>query len=216
MHALVEELVGNRKVKVQRFSEQGIFDAKMLKEEQVAKIEDLQTRIALLKQAGLESAARQEEGELAYYRYCLKNAEARQEEDFGVCLTGQQEKILFTRFPVVYQWGWHSRCGDLVEHHIKKYGRGEESSWVYHLGDGAGDASYTAMCWSAYTFESIPSSIIRKIVALQKDPIVRSLDIMAPKQAITDPVLVADCYKIGRRLIARWGEALQPIPGIDS
>lgn len=89
MHT-TEEVVGSRKVKVQKFFEKDIFYTNMLQEDQVALIEELQTRIALLKQAGLESAARAEEGELAYYRYCLNNAELRQQEDFGIKLTGKQ------------------------------------------------------------------------------------------------------------------------------
>lgn len=104
----------------------------------------------------------------------------------------------------------------MVEYYIKRYRRGNEESWTRHCSENAGDVDYVAMCWNAYDFESIPTSVIRKIIVLQKDSIVRTMNILTPKTAISDPVLIANCYNIGVRLIARWGEALQPIPEIDS
>lgn len=210
---LAEEMVGKTKIKVQRFPESNIFETSLMKEEQVARIEELTTRIALMKQAGLESACRAEEGTLAFYRYCLNNSQAKQDVDFGTKLLDSQTETLLTMFPNDYMWGWHPRYGDHATYHKAKFGRGETSGWTWHL--NGKNVSFTGVCWETFNFGVIPTSVLSKIHALQQDKIVDVLHIFAPKESVTDPVLVAECRHIGNRLIARWGEALAPIRGID-
>lgn len=208
-----EEVVGKTKIKIQRFPESNVFESTLLKEEQVARIEELSTRIALMKQVGLDSACRAEEATLAFYRYCLNNTQAKQDIDFGTKLLDSQLDTLLNMFPNAYMWGWHPRYGDHVAYHKAKYGRGETVGWTWHLNNK--DVSYKGVCWETFNFGIVPTSVLKRIHSLQQDKIVETLHILAPKESVTDPVLIAECRHIGNRLIARWGEALAPIKGID-
>lgn len=208
-----QERVGDKLIQIQRFPETDFLHSGCIKEEEIARIEELQTRIALLRETGLETQVKQEEGKLAYYRYCLENHRARQNKDLGTKLNDKQKKILFTMFPVAYQWGFHSGYGDLRKDHLSKYKRNETANWQFSFGS-EGQVSYKAALWDSYNFETIPTSVLIKIRDLQKDPIINQLLILVPEQAL-DPVLIANCYEIGMRLIARWGEALKPIKELD-
>lgn len=210
---LSDEQVGKTKLKVQRFRDANAFETTLLKEEQVARIEELSTRIALMKQSGLVSAARAEEGTLAFYRYCMNNSLAQQEIDFGAKLLDSQLEAIISLFPNAYQWGWHTRYGSMADYHKTRYGRAETADWQYHL--NGKNVGYKGVCWETFNFGTIPTSVLKKIHSLQNDPIVEQMAIFAPKESVTDPILIVECYNIGRRIVARWGEALAPIKGLD-
>lgn len=189
------------------------------------KVNELLTRCILLKECGLESPYRLALSDLGYHVYwCTKgkpaDIEPHLDADIGTKLTDGQQATIFTRFPAVHQWGFDERYGDLVADHIEEYGRGEVSENPWTIDIGGKEYEYHTICWPRYNFDIIPLNVLKQIHALQRNPLVHQLDIMAPKEAIEkavqDPVLVAHGPKIGRRLVARWSEALNPIPGLDT
>ena len=212
--ALHEEQISvdGQSVKIQEFFDEGPFTGCTYQGEA---LEELQRRLILEREIGLESAARRTQGELAYLQRCVKGVEEN-DPYFGSALSGHQLKILVEKFPVLYNWGFHSRNGDLREDHLARSSRSGILNWTMHCRDGAGNVPYRAAYWGTFNFGTTPVSVLQHIQQLQNDCMVRSIAIMAPEASITDPVLIANFYKLGQRLLARWGEALEPIKGIDS
>lgn len=220
----ISDTVGYTTIRVQEF-----FDDSTFLSEKIERLQELisekEILAGLLEKAGLETAAREARGHEAFYRYCLKrhldpeNVELENEllvRDFGAPLRNEQIKILLTLFPVSYQWGFHPQLGDRETYHERKVGRGGiDQAWTWNV--GGENITFRSADWKLFNLGTVPISVAAKIVKLQQNPVIHSLFILAPKESVvSDPLLIALSYKIGTRLIARWGEALDPIPGIDS